>query len=254
MLASSSARCAARPIGAARRAFGPSRRIARPVAALKQLPDFTLETDASTPAKKVTLSAAVSERARCCGGAQPLAAAAAAAAQQMHLRACPPHSRMPSAAASAASLRTVSRLPAASLPPHKQPPPSPPRPQDIKKKGAVIFVYPKACTSGCTFQANGFKDASAALGAKGYQVYGLSADVPEAQASGLRRAALRGLHARMQLDPLTHLAQAGWKAEHGFGYPLLSDPDMGVLRQLGCVSGEGKIVRAHFVVAPGGAV
>jgi peroxiredoxin len=54
--------------------------------------------------------------------------------------------------------------------------------------------------------------------------------------------------------PALPCAQAGWKAEHGFGYPLLSDPDMAVLKQLGCVSAEGKIVRAHFVVAPGGAV
>jgi peroxiredoxin Q/BCP len=116
---------------------------------------------------------------------------------------------------------------------HPPPPPAtatiPRHPtQDIKKQGAIIFVYPKACTSGCTFQANGFKDSSAAFAAKGYQVYGLSADVPE--------------------------AQAGWKAEHGFGYPLLSDPSMAVLREMGCVSAEGKITRAHFVVAPGGAV
>ena len=85
-----------------------------------------------------------------------------------------------------------------------------------------------AGTSGCTLQANGFKDNAAAFAAKGYAIFGLSADAPE--------------------------AQAGWKEQHGFGYPLLSDPDMAALRALGCVSAEGKITRAHFVVAKGGVV
>jgi hypothetical protein len=53
-------RSAARSAGAsgARRPFAPARASVR-VAALKQLPDFALETDASTAAQKVTLSSAV---------------------------------------------------------------------------------------------------------------------------------------------------------------------------------------------------
>ncbi len=51
--------------------------------------------------------------------------------------------------------------------------------------------------SGCTVQAQGFRDNYAAFESKGYKVYGISADPPS--------------------------AQAAWKKEHNFGYPLLCD-------------------------------
>lgn len=73
-----------------------------------------------------------------------------------------------------------------------------------------------------------FKDNSAAFAAKGYKIYGMSADAPD--------------------------VQAGWKKEHGLNYSLLCDPSKALLAAMGCISPEGKITRAHFVVAPGGAV
>ncbi|KAG2424230.1 hypothetical protein HYH02_015215 [Chlamydomonas schloesseri] len=98
----------------------------------------------------------------------------------------------------------------------------------VRDHGAVLFIYPQACTSGCTLQANGFKANVRALADKGYAVYGMSADEPA--------------------------AQAGWKAEHGLPYPLLSDTTKQVLGSLGALTPENKIKRCHFVIAKGGKV
>jgi peroxiredoxin Q/BCP len=51
------------------------------------------------------------------------------------------------------------------------------------------------------------------------------------------------------------LSMSGWKAEHGFKYPLLSDVSKEVMTSLGCINPETKkIVRSHYVVAKGGVV
>ncbi|KAG2487088.1 hypothetical protein HYH03_014332 [Edaphochlamys debaryana] len=118
----------------------------------------------------------------------------------------------------------------------------------VRDHGAVLFIYPQACTSGCTLQAGQFRDNLRTFADSGYAVYGMSADPPA--------------------------AQAGWKKEHGYQYPLLSDPskqvlgalgDLGpdgsirpsfppVLGALGALGPDGSIRRCHFVVAKGGRV
>ncbi|PNW86682.1 hypothetical protein CHLRE_02g095069v5 [Chlamydomonas reinhardtii] len=98
----------------------------------------------------------------------------------------------------------------------------------VRDHGAVLFIYPQACTSGCTLQANGFKANIRALADRGYAVYGLSADEPA--------------------------AQAGWKAEHSLPFPLLSDTDKQVLGALGALKPDRGITRCHFVIAKGGKV
>ncbi|KAG2427678.1 hypothetical protein HXX76_012327 [Chlamydomonas incerta] len=98
----------------------------------------------------------------------------------------------------------------------------------VRDHGAVLFIYPQACTSGCTLQANGFKANIRALADKGYAVYGMSADEPA--------------------------AQAGWKAEHSLPFPLLSDTTKQVLGSLGALTPEKGIKRCHFVIAKGGKV
>ncbi|KAG1669400.1 hypothetical protein FOA52_004051 [Chlamydomonas sp. UWO 241] len=98
----------------------------------------------------------------------------------------------------------------------------------VKDKGVVIFIYPRANTSGCTCQANGFKDNLSTFNTKGYDVYGLSADTPE--------------------------AQAAWKAQEGLTYPLLCDPEFTVLPALCGSEKRGKITRTHIVVEKGGVV
>lgn len=98
----------------------------------------------------------------------------------------------------------------------------------VSQSGAILFVYPAAATSGCTVQAQGFRDNYTTFEEKGYKVYGISADPPS--------------------------AQAAWKKEHNFGYPLLSDESLQVLQQLGS-SPDGKtITRSHIIIEKGGKI
>ena len=65
----------------------------------------------------------------------------------------------------------------------------------------------------------------------GFNIYGLSADMPEDQAS--------------------------WKKEYGYQYPLLCDPDFKVIPLLTGsepVDGKMKIIRSHLIVAKGGKI
>ena len=98
----------------------------------------------------------------------------------------------------------------------------------VKDSGAIIFIYPKANTSGCTTQACGFNDNRETFTKAGYSIYGLSADAPA--------------------------AQAAWKAQYGYQYPLLCDTDFKVLPLLCGAELGGKITRTHLVVAKGGKI
>jgi peroxiredoxin len=107
---------------------------------------------------------------------------------------------------------------------------NPPHTQDIlAKTGVLLFSYPKANTSGCTTQANGHNDQLAAYKAKGFAVYGISADKPA--------------------------TQANWRSKYSLAYNLLCDPDFAVLKQLDWVKDGGAAVkRSHAVIAKGGKV
>ena len=98
---------------------------------------------------------------------------------------------------------------------------------------AVLFFYPKANTGGCTTQACGLRDIADQL--DGTQILGISPDEPAAQAK--------------------------WDAKHGFGFPLLSDPDHAIADKYG-VWGPKKlygkeyegIVRSAFLIGPAGKI
>jgi hypothetical protein len=74
--------------------------------------------------------------------------------------------------------------------------------------GVLLFSYPKANTLGCTTQANGHNDQAAAYKAKGFAVYGISADKPA--------------------------TQANWRTKYNLTDNLLCDPTFAVLKQLDC--------------------
>jgi thioredoxin-dependent peroxiredoxin len=94
---------------------------------------------------------------------------------------------------------------------------------------AVVFLYPKANTPGCTKQACGFGDAHDELRAAGYAVFGLSYDTPK--------------------------SQRNWKAKHKLPYHLLCDTlGGGLIAKLGAGKAPKGIKRSHFVVAQGGAI
>jgi peroxiredoxin Q/BCP len=93
----------------------------------------------------------------------------------------------------------------------------------------VLYVYPAAMTPGCTTQACDFRDSLDALGAAGITVLGLSPDKPEKLAK--------------------------FRERDGLTFPLLSDPEKGVLTAYAAY-GEKKlygktvvgVIRSTFVV------
>jgi thioredoxin-dependent peroxiredoxin len=106
---------------------------------------------------------------------------------------------------------------------------------DYAGRKVIVYVYPAAMTPGCTKQACDFRDSIQSLAASGYAVLGLSPDKPEKLAKFRER------------DALT--------------FPLLSDPDKGVLEAYGAY-GEKKlygktvvgVIRSTFVVDEAGKV
>jgi peroxiredoxin Q/BCP len=99
----------------------------------------------------------------------------------------------------------------------------------------VLYVYPAAMTPGCTTQACDFRDSLPALQAAGLDVVGLSPDKP-AKLATFRDA-----------EALT--------------FPLLSDPDRGVLAAYGAF-GEKKlygkvvtgVIRSTFLISDKGKI
>jgi peroxiredoxin Q/BCP len=87
----------------------------------------------------------------------------------------------------------------------------------------VLFFYPRAMTSGCTKESCHFRDLAAEFAALGAHRVGISAD-------GVDR-------------------QAAFDSKHDLGYPLLSDSDRTVARQMG-VKRPGPLMnrRATFVI------
>jgi peroxiredoxin Q/BCP len=80
----------------------------------------------------------------------------------------------------------------------------------------VLFFYPAAMTAGCTAESCHFRDLKSEFAAAGGHPVGISAD---------------------QVDKQRQFAD-----KHGFGYPLLSDPDGAVATRFG--------VRRSFSFAP----
>ncbi len=106
---------------------------------------------------------------------------------------------------------------------------------ELRGRWVVLYVYPKDFTPGCTREAEAFLKAQAALSHEGAQVLGLSADPPERH----RRFA----------------------EKLGLTFPLLSDPEARVIRELGAwgtknlygKKSEG-ILRQTYVIDPEGRV
>jgi peroxiredoxin Q/BCP len=78
---------------------------------------------------------------------------------------------------------------------------------ELAKGPVVLFFYPKAMTSGCTKESCHFRDLAGEFAAVGAQRIGISAD---------------------QVDK-----QKQFSDKHSFDYPLLSDADKVVAKQLG---------------------
>jgi peroxiredoxin Q/BCP len=107
--------------------------------------------------------------------------------------------------------------------------------RDFRGQRVVLYVYPAAMTPGCTKQACDFRDNLNNITAHGFAVIGLSPDPPAKLAK--------------------------FRAKEGLTFPLLSDPDKGVLTAFGAYGEKqlyGKtvvgVIRSTFVIDATGVI
>ncbi len=105
--------------------------------------------------------------------------------------------------------------------------------RDYKGSYLVLYFYPKDFTSGCTKEAEAFRDAAAEIERLGAVVVGVSKDSVESH--------------RKFAD------------KHGLSFSLLSDPDLAVTKRyeaFGTKNMYGKVVegvkRSTFLISPDG--
>ena len=105
----------------------------------------------------------------------------------------------------------------------------------LRGQRVIIYFYPAAMTPGCTKQACDFRDSKSDLSDAGYAVLGISPDSP----------------AKL----------AAFRDREGLTFPLLSDPDRGVLQAYGAYGQKmlyGKtsvgVIRSTFVVSADGKI
>jgi len=98
----------------------------------------------------------------------------------------------------------------------------------VKDKGAVIFMYPRANTPGCTKQACGFRDDYKKFEKLGFDVYGLSYDKPTSQNK--------------------------WKVKYDLPYHLLTDEGGVAIKAFGASKAPKGIIRSHVVIKKGGEI
>ncbi len=105
----------------------------------------------------------------------------------------------------------------------------------LRGQRVIIYFYPAAMTPGCTKQACDFRDSKSDLADSGFTVLGISPDSPAKLAK--------------------------FREKEGLTFPLLSDPDRGVLEAYGAY-GEKKlygkttigVIRSTFVIDADGKV
>lgn len=112
----------------------------------------------------------------------------------------------------------------------------------------VLYFYPAAMTPGCTTQACDFTDSLESLAAAGYQVVGISPDMPEKLATF---RAMEGLGITLLSDP----ARSAMKAYSAFGEKKLYGKVIeGVIRSTFVVAVDGSIEVAQYNVKATGHV
>lgn len=105
----------------------------------------------------------------------------------------------------------------------------------LRGQRVIIYFYPAAMTPGCTKQACDFRDSKADLTQAGFAVLGISPDSPAKLAK--------------------------FRDQEGLTFPLLSDPDRGVLQAYGAYGEKtmyGRtsvgVIRSTFVIDADGKI
>jgi thioredoxin-dependent peroxiredoxin len=107
--------------------------------------------------------------------------------------------------------------------------------RSLRGQRVIVYFYPAAMTPGCTKQACDFRDSNTELSAAGFAVLGISPDSPAKLAK--------------------------FRNRDGLTFPLLSDPDLKVLKAYSAYGEKmlyGKksvgVIRSTFVVGADGAI
>jgi peroxiredoxin Q/BCP len=105
----------------------------------------------------------------------------------------------------------------------------------LRGQRVIIYFYPAAMTPGCTKQACDFRDSTADLSAGGFAVLGISPDSPAKLAK--------------------------FRDKEVLTFPLLSDPERGVLKAYGAYGEKmmyGKksvgVIRSTFIIGADGKI
>ena len=106
---------------------------------------------------------------------------------------------------------------------------------DLRGRRVILYAYPAALPSGCTKQADDFRDALGDLRSAGYEVVGISPDQP------------------------AKLAQ--FREREGLTFPLVSDADRSVLTAYGAYGEKQNygrtvtgVIRSTFVIDEDGRI
>jgi len=118
----------------------------------------------------------------------------------------------------------------------------------LRGRRVIVYFYPAAMTPGCTTQACDFRDSDPSLSAAGFAVLGISPDSPAKLAKFRDRD---GLTFPLLSDPeLTVL-----KAYGAYGDKMLyGKPSVGVIRSTFVVGADGVIEKAYYGVKAAGHV
>jgi peroxiredoxin Q/BCP len=99
---------------------------------------------------------------------------------------------------------------------------------DLRGNIVILYFYPRAYTPGCTKEACSFRDSMFRLVGLGTKVIGVSTD-------SVKR-------------------QAGFKAKHNLGFPLIADADKKVSKMYGVLKITGTASRVTFLIDQDGVI
>ena len=111
-------------------------------------------------------------------------------------------------------------------------------------KKVILYFYPKDSTSGCTKEAEGFRDLAQEIGAEGGVIIGVSKD---SVASHVKFAHKYNLPFILLSDPEREVIEAYgvWREKKMYGKPV-----MGVARTTFLIDGDGTILKVYDKVKP----
>jgi peroxiredoxin Q/BCP len=120
--------------------------------------------------------------------------------------------------------------------------------KDLRGRKVVLYAYPAAMTPGCTTEACDFRDNLASLRSAGYEVVGISPDVPKKLAEFREHDAIT-FPLVSDEDKSVLTAYGAWGEKQLYGKTVT-----GVIRSTFVIDEDGQIARALYNVKATGHV